>query len=407
MYRMHGLVTGRGIASRLCLGLLFAGSLFAAATEPALPIEEARETALLQAAGPGFKLKRTSHFAIAYNVPTELVNSLISRLETTYAAIIRFCEQERIAARRPDHRLEVIFFNDRAEYSRYAAAIHFAPQDTYGVYYEPSNRSAFFDIENEPQMRQIAANVLDARRNLDDLTRAMKDIRDRRTIIELEYADGRRLRITRREAEQQIDETRKKLQELQGRQTTYVNRINRTVIQHETAHQVLYNTGVHVRGGPNPSWLVEGLACLFETPPSRSGAGLWATNQLRLQDFRDAVAGPSGSRRLTADDYLNAIAAGRIVSPRELITNPALLREPGPDRGTHYAATWALTMYLQRVHGQKLADYLQALSRRQPGQPVTAEQELALFERHFGPLDEPFMRRLGGFIFHLQFTGGG
>jgi hypothetical protein len=322
-------------------------------------------------------------------------------------SIFRFCEQEHIAARRPDHRLEVIFFKDRAGYDRYATAIHFPSQGTYGVYHEPSNRSAFFNIESEPQMRQIAANVLDARRNLDDLNKAIKDIRDRRTILELEYSDGRRQKMTRREAEKEINETRRKLQELQSRQTSYVNRINRTVIQHETAHQVLYNTGLHVRGGSNPIWLVEGLACLFETPPGRSGTGLGAVDQLRLQDFRDAVAGTAAARRLTADDYLNAIAAGRIVSPRELITNPALLHEPGPDRATHYAATWALTMYLQRAHGQKLADYLQALSRRQPGQPVTAEEELALFERHFGPPDETFVRRLGGFILNLPLSGGG
>jgi len=404
---MKDLVTGRGLAFRFYLVLLFAGPLFAAAaSEPALPIEEARETALLQAAGRDFKIKRTRHFVIAYNVPTELVDSLISRLEATYFSICRFCEQEHIAARRPDHRLEVIFFNDRAGYGRYAAAIRFASQGTYGVYYEPSNRSAFFNIENEPQMRQIAANVLDARRNLDDLTRAMKDIRDRRTIIELQYSDGRRQQMTRREAEKKIDESRRELQELQGRQTAYVNRINRTVIQHETAHQVLYNTGVHVRGGPNPTWLVEGLACLFETPPGRSGAGLGAINQLRLQDFRDAVSGETAARKLTADDYLNAIAAGRIVLPRELITNPALLREPGSDRATHYAAAWALTMYLQRVRGQKLDDYLQAVSRRQPGEPVTAKEELALFERHFGPLDEPFLRRLGRYILNLPLSDG-
>ena len=394
------------MAFRACLALLFAGPLFAAASEPALPVEEARETALLQAAGPGFKLKRTSHFVIAYNVPTVLVDSLISRLEVTYFSILRFCEREHIAARRPDHRLEVIFFNDRAEYDRYATAIHFASQGTYGLYHERSNRSAFFNIESEPQMRQIAANVLDARRSLDDLTKAIKDIRDRRTIVELQYSDGRRQRMTRREAEKQIDETRRKLQELQGRQSTYVSRINRTVIQHETAHEVLYNTGLHLRGGPNPTWLVEGLACLFETPPGQSGAGLGAVNQLRLQDFRDAVAGPA-ARRLTADDYLKAIAAGRIVSPGELITNPTLLREPGPDRATHYAAAWALTMYLQRVRGQKLADYLHALGLRPPGQPVTAEEELALFERHFGPPDESFERRLGGFILNLPLSGGG
>jgi hypothetical protein len=401
---MSGLSATRGLVT-CCLLLLQTAPAQAASTEPALPIDEAREISLLETAGAGFKVKRTPHFVIAYNTTTDLVDGLVNRLEFTYASIYRFCGRAGISVDIPDHRLEVIFFEQRDQYDRYSATIRFRSEGTNGVYHEPSNRAAFFNIANDPQMLQMQASVLAARKNLDELTQALDNIRGSRTVVELEFIDGRKEWMTRQEAEKQVEHNRKELRELDGRRNRYTSHINQTVVQHETAHQVLHNAGVHTRGAANPAWLIEGLACLFETPPGRAGAGLGAINQLRLQDFRDAVAGNNTSRKLTARDYLDAVAAERIASPRRIVLEPKLLRQPGPDRTTAYAVAWALTTYLQRACGTQFAAYLREIAARRPGQAVTPQEELALFEKHFGPPDETFEQRFASYILNLAVIG--
>lgn len=389
------------------LTLSASGSTAPPATQEAIPIDETAEARLLQAAGQGFRLKRTTHFVIAYETTPEVVDRLLSRLEATYWSIYRFCEYESIPARRPDHRLEVIFFDTREAYERYTKSIRFNAEGTCGVYHEPSNRSAFFNIENAPEIQQLQANVIAARGNIDQLTAALKGIRDSRTIVEIEFGDGRRERMTRREADKQVAETRKSLEQTEKRRQTFVNRINLTVIQHETAHQVFYNAGVHVRGTVNPIWLVEGLACLFETPPGRTGAGFAAVNQLRLQDFRDAVTEQKTTRKLGGDVLLNAIAEKRIASPRDIILKPILLRQTGSEQATHYAVAWAMAMYAQRALGDNLAAYIRDVTDRKPGELLEPEDELALFEKHFGKIDDTFLKRFGSFILGLPLQNSG
>ncbi|NLF08875.1 MAG: DUF1570 domain-containing protein, partial [Pirellulaceae bacterium] len=41
---------------------------------------------------------------------------------------------------------------------------------------------------------------------------------------------------------------------------------NNAVLIHEATHQIAFNTGVHNRYSPPPTWAVEGLALLFEAP---------------------------------------------------------------------------------------------------------------------------------------------
>jgi len=374
-----------------------------------LPVDEAREQALLRAAGEGFSIKRTRHFAIAYDTPRELADQLTARLERTYAAVYRFCELAGIDAHRPEHRLEAIFFNDRSRFDLYAVRLSFPSQGTYGVYHDPTNRSAFFNVGNDPQMLRLHANVAQAQQGLDRMLRAIKDIRGRRTMVDVQFADGRQLRMTKAQAEKEIKSTRHELKELDGERIAYTTYINRTVVQHETAHQVLHNAGVHVRGADNPKWVVEGLATLFETPPGAGGAGIGKVNDLRLRDFRRAIAGGAPLRSSSPNDFLEAIKAGRIVHPRRLVSEPELFGARGLRATRHYATAWALTHYLHRTRGKQLGAYLRSASTRRPGEQFTPAQELALFERHFGPIDETFLRRWSGYMLKLGFrsVGGG
>jgi len=388
---------------------LLIGGVAAGSSSETLPIDANQEADLLRVAGPGFSLKRTAHFVIAYDTEGSLVDGLTGRLEQTYHMVYRFCEMKGIAVRRPDRRLEVLFFDRRGAYDRYGASIGFRSAGSYGVYFESTNRSAFFNVANDPELIQLQAAVAAARRNIDDLVETMNRIRGNQVRLEIQFPDGRRIAGTKAQVKKEltarIGSTREELDDLDGRCKTYSDRINRTVIQHETAHQVLYNAGVHVRGASNPKWVVEGLACLFETPPGPTGTAFAAINQLRLHDFRSAVAGGSEKRRLTWRDYDRAVAAGRLVLPQRLITEPRLFAGRGGAGAAHYAATWALTHFLQRAHGDQLAAYLKEASSRAPGADPTPAQELALFEKHFGPMDQVFLRRFSGYILRLGVSG--
>lgn len=367
-----------------------------------MPIDEAQEQALLSQAGKGFKIKRTAHFLIAYDTRRSVVNEFTSRLEFVYSSVYRFCDRYEFEAFRPKCRLEVLFFNEPPAYYRYIAAVwSFSAGGTYGVYSELENRSAFFNVINEPALIQLHADILASRKNLDQLTQAMKNIQGSQTPVEVLFPDGRRVVLSKRQVKKKIKESQRELKSLDRRRKNFSARINRMVIQHEIAHQVLFNTGAHIRGARNPRWLVEGLACLFETPPGRTGAGIGTVNKTRLEDFRSAIRGKTNKRKLTSADFRSAVASGSIVSPRELISNQELLGARGQNGATNYAVAWALTHYVQRKHRDQLAKYMKAVRSREIGVEIPPEAELALFERHFGPLDETFLRRWGEYILKI------
>jgi hypothetical protein len=187
----------------------------------------------------------------------------------------------------------------------------------------------------------------------------------------------------------------------------YSDHINQTVIQHEVAHQVLFNAGVHVREADNPKWLVEGLACLFETPPGATGTGASVVNQSRLRDFRSAVAGEREKRRLTARDLRNAIVAGRIAAVGDLVSDDRLFHQRGEAGATHYATVWALVHYLQRQRREELADYIREIGQRPVNRIYSGEEERATFARHFGQIDDAWLDAWGRYILRLRLRATG
>jgi len=395
------------VNNKLILWLILAvfasssGTLLAAGNE--IPVDSGQENQLLQTVGAEFQIKRTPHFLIVYNTEKKLVIELISRLEHTYHAVYRFCKACGIEGKQPSRRLEVLFFNEPSEYINYTTNFAFPAAGTYGLYFEPTNRSAFFNVLNEPQMILLHIGITTAQENLDQLKKTLKEIRNNQTPVEIRFRNGRTVRLTKTEIKKKIESTESELQILDGRRKAYSDHINQTVMQHETAHQVLFNAGIHVRGSTNPRWLVEGLACLFETPPSSRGAGFATINQMRLKDFRTAVAGESSKQRLTADDYFTAVEKGRIPSLHDLITKPRLLESRGQSGTTAYALAWALTHYLHRNKTEQFAAYLKDLSSRHPTTRVNPSRELAVFEKHFGPIDRDFVKQWSEYIFRLKY----
>ena len=348
-------------------------------TEPP-ETDPAAEERLLELGGPGFQIRRTEHFLIAYDTPDQTLRALVSRLEATYDSVYRLFKINSIQAQRPTTRLQVLFFHEYDVYGRYAAAAAFNHRGSAGFYNQRNNVASFVNVLNLPELSDLNRKIEASNRKME------------------------RLRTARPPKREALQAERRVLTRLVNQRERIVERANRVAVQHETAHQVLFNAGVHVFGAQNPGWLVEGLACLFETPPSRSGAGVGATNQMRLEDFRRCLGGGDPSGRIKPQELQVALASGRFLPLQELVGDARLFsRRNDPNLVHYYSQAWSLVCYLQRNKREQFAEYLRILSQRKPGRPTTAGEELADFERVFGLLDERFERRWAGFILGLRF----
>lgn len=152
-------------------------------------------------------------------------------------------------------------------------------------------------------------------------------------------------------------------------------------IVHEATHQIAFNTGLHQRYADVPLWLLEGMAVYFEAPDlssSRGWRGIGKVNHARLDTFRRNLPawGPAALRGLVADSR-------RFRDPRTA--------------ADAYADAWALNYYLIKQRPKQYVAYLEAQRDKPPLAETTAEQKVAEFELHFGPLEEvqrTFLRQM-------------
>lgn len=353
------------------LGVALYGTLPVwAGSPPAPPSDEQAAERLALVAGDGFRTYEAEHFLVAYDTPFEALSPLVGRLEGTYDAIWQFCEACALNTDPPASRFEVILFDRYEDFARYAAGVGLRAKSIAGFYEQRANRSAFCNTFNSPDIAPLTRQIDDAR---EQLRRASGG-----------PSNSPAARGRRRELQRWVSM-------LTTERDVLAKRFNRFVIQHEAAHQMLFNLGVHVRGGANPQWLVEGLACQFEVPQADSRGALRRINHMRLDDLRTALQVPPSARAVSDDAYRAALDSGQIVSVRELVCDPTLFAG-GKHVVFRYAQAWALVFYLQRQHGEPLAHYLRGLTTRRPGEPVAATWELVEFEAAFGKVDDAFER---------------
>lgn len=360
-----------------------------------LPAGQAQRSALLDAAGRTFILKQTPHFLIAHNVSDADIRPFVSRVEQTYLSILRFCESNEIAMRPPTRKLEIIYFDTAADYARYARRIRIPAEGTYGVYHELTNRSAFYNVATDPQLVQMREELQAARERAGVMEKTIAAAAGTSDRITLEYSDGRQKVLSVAQAKTELNQSRERIKTLDAQAVNYAERINRTVVQHETAHQVFFNIGVHVRGGTNPIWLVEGLAMLFETPPSSggTGSGIGAVNQLRLLDFRSALTQGKPSRTVKMEDMLKVLRQGPLVPIQDFISQPGLFQIRGQEGSLRYAQAWALVHFLHRQRTAQFAAYVKCIAARPPDRRINTQDEIKDFETAFGPVSDELTRR--------------
>lgn len=349
-------VTAAALA--LCLG---------AEPPPKPPVGPKTAQRLRAVAGEPFKIRETDHFTIAYNTDYGVIRPLVGRLEGTFDAAWRFAAEYNLADKPPAQRLEVIVFDRFEEFRRYAERVGVTAGGMAGFYHPTTNVAAFCNMYNSPALTNLGGEIDRIQRQHAALVSA-----------------NRPATLTQRK------QLRSALSNLTASRETLVTRFNRLVIQHEGAHQVLFNLGVHVRGAKNPDWLIEGLACQFEVPQGDRTGRIRNINQMRLGDLREALGLTANVRQTTPEAHKKALATRRVIPLTDLVSGEGFAEQPAEGVAYRYAQAWSLVFHLSRRYGGAFERYLKRLAARAPGEAVEPKRELAEFESLFGQIDAAF-----------------
>ena len=304
---------------------------------------------LLALGGVGFSIHRADHFLIASDGNEGVVNPLADRLEAAYQAVVRFCDDLKISIHPPPKPLPVLLFNRHSDFERYASTVGFTGPAAPGCYHPRNNTAAFCNLHDLPKLRDISQ------------------------------------RIEQAEAQRDSSTPRERITEWRSQRDKLVETFNRLVIQHEAAHQLLFNIGVLSSDSEFPDWLVEGLACQFEV-------SLDGTNQMRLADFRKAYAATQNADTAPALGDTALPSNKQFLSLIELIADDEFNVADESKRAVRYAQAWALVDYLRRTHGEALATYLRRVTERKSNEPADRQHRITEFRLVFGSPDQAFER---------------
>lgn len=276
----------------------------------------------------------SEHFRILHDTPDSHVETLGPILEATFNVVQRFSRELVISTREPREKLQIVFFD---RFDDFKAVLERVGRhgDVVGLYLPDANLSVLCRLDRMPEIEAIDR----------ELHRLEK------------IPDGPNLELFR------------------SRRDALLRRVQQTVVAHEAAHQALFNVGLLEGNAGHPSWLIEGMACLFETAFQAGPSDRRAVNDLRLADLREDD--------LQLDDFKTLVGDSEMTAPA------------GTAAARRYAQAYVLVDFLHQKHSTELAAYL----RRRPIDGRDPNQRIREFESAFGPLDEAFA---GAFKEHFQ-----
>jgi len=329
-------------------------------------VVEGAEPALSE---PRFSVHRTEHFLVFSDADEGVLAAFQSQIECVYDAVYAYGRRLGLPLLDPDGHLTVIYFNRHGDFCSFARREGSDCTNLNGYYSTKTNQAVFYNIADDPALAGLGRRILELERSIASDDQAVR-------------AD--------------LDE----LSRLRRHRDVEVERINRLTTRHEVAHQVLYHAGVHTLGARNPGWLVEGLACVFESDVGEASDGSGSVNALRLQDLKRVLGdrAPPDSERPGAG-LSDALLERKLLPLADLVGDARLFaRRDQPHLAAYYAQAWSLVYYLQRRHPDSLADYVRRVSGRRVGEEISAQREIADFESAFGPLDASLQSRWVEFV---------
>lgn len=140
-------------------------------------------------------------------------------------------------------------------------------------------------------------------------------------------------------------------------------------LSHETTHQLGFNSGLHSRLGDDPTWIIEGLAMLFEGDANRDDTRQRTTVAQRM----------NRERFIWFQEYSQARRKPK--SLEEFVTTNALF---GTNTLDAYSEAWALTFFLAETRSSSFSGYLKKLANRNELGEYTPMKRLNDFKASFG-----------------------
>ena len=140
-----------------------------------------------------------------------------------------------------------------------------------------------------------------------------------------------------------------------------------STIAHEGVHQILHNIGVQRRLSGWPPWVSEGLPEYFSPTDVARGIrwkGAGEINDLRMKNLDE---------RFRA----NPAAFGR----GDFLKSTVMAEQLNSDG---YASAWAITYFLAEHRPRQFFEYLSEVEKIGPLGALSTDQQLELFETHFG-----------------------
>ncbi|MFQ5425161.1 MAG: DUF1570 domain-containing protein [Phycisphaerae bacterium] len=320
-----------------------------------IPADEKAEAKALKQLPAGFRIKHTRHYSVLYNTSKEAVAAFGAAIERTYRSCTKYTARRGLAVVRPKHKLLIYYFSGPREYDEHARKIGAGKlsQSTPGIYFSGLNFGMFYDYRNRDKYKKARDSAEKKIKELSVRLRGAGSTEERK-----------RLQSQIRQAKARVNRT-----------VVRAGEYNERIVQHEVAHQVLWNTGLHNRRkrSANPKWLREGIAMLFETVSTGRSANIGRVNQLRLGQYR----------KLEKEGKLSPL--------RDFISTPDLFKKKTLNDA--YAQGWALTHYLNRAKRKGFEEYLKLIKLRPKAYRATPEREIEDFERIFGKLDQRWETR--------------
>lgn len=140
-------------------------------------------------------------------------------------------------------------------------------------------------------------------------------------------------------------------------------------LSHETTHQMGFNCGLHSRLGDDPTWIVEGMAMLFEGDANRDDTRQQTTVAQRM----------NRERFMWFQEYQKVRREPK--SLEEFLTSEGLFQTHTLDA---YSEAWALTFFLAETRSSNLSGYLKKLANRTELGAYSPMKRLNDFKASFG-----------------------
>lgn len=320
--------------------------------------------------------------------------------------------------------------SDQAAFERLRRPLG-VPAGAIGYYEHSANRAVFYDLQTEPRLAELLAEVADAaarvrrrqqrieaRLNTYRRTQAELGIVIRTARIKteedepdigfdqstfefddegLQPADDELLRAeltrdlltdpeyyqTLLDVAEQTRAQRRRVTAARRDVARAISQLKRSVVQHEGAHVAHLHLGLLPADASAPGWLSEGLAAAFETWRERGPDDVLTRNHpLRVRRFREHFP-----------------TAGDLPDLERIVGNTGAWHDT-PARQT---LAWSLVHYLAVEHPAEFARFLRSAATA----PSDASSWEARFRDAFGAPDAVWARRLHALIMRLPTSDTG